>query len=142
MFRTFTSAAFLLATASVDGFAPAIPSSALLRLPTLNAQKVDNSSLSPIRQKAVAVIATFGIVLNIMASPALADGSTKDFKFPPIDFSDKTRCVLKGGSSMGQANAARDKLYDLRQCKLSGANAAGYDLSGVSKLIITEIDSF
>ena len=32
---------------------------------------------------------------------------------------------------MGQANAARDKLYDLRQCSLSGANAAGFDLSGV-----------
>jgi uncharacterized protein YjbI with pentapeptide repeats len=32
---------------------------------------------------------------------------------------------------MGQANAARDKLYDLRQCQLSGATAAGLDLSGV-----------
>lgn len=32
---------------------------------------------------------------------------------------------------MGQANAARDKLYDLRQCKLSGADAQGLDLSGV-----------
>ena len=32
---------------------------------------------------------------------------------------------------MGQANAARDKLYDLRQCKLSGADASGLDLSGV-----------
>ena len=57
-------------------------------------------------------------------------GQTKDFKLPPIDFSDKNRCVLQG-SSIGQANAARDKLYDLRQCKLSGANAAGFDLSGV-----------
>lgn len=57
-------------------------------------------------------------------------GSTKDFKLPPIDFSDKNRCVLTG-SNMGQANAARDKLYDLRQCKLSGADAHGLDLSGV-----------
>lgn len=73
------------------------------------------------------------MVLLLPASAAWADGQTKDFKFPPIDFGDKTRCVLKGGSSMGQANAARDKLYDLRQCQLSGANAAGYDLSGVSK---------
>jgi uncharacterized protein YjbI with pentapeptide repeats len=38
---------------------------------------------------------------------------------------------------MGQANAARDKLYDLRQCKLSGANANGFDLSGV---IMTDTD--
>jgi hypothetical protein len=32
---------------------------------------------------------------------------------------------------MGQSNAARDKLYDLRQCQLSGADARGLDLSGV-----------
>jgi uncharacterized protein YjbI with pentapeptide repeats len=32
---------------------------------------------------------------------------------------------------MGQANAARDKLYDLRECNLSGIKAEGYDLSGV-----------
>jgi uncharacterized protein YjbI with pentapeptide repeats len=57
-------------------------------------------------------------------------GSTKEFKFPPIDFSDKNRCVLQG-SNMGQSNAARDKLYDLRQCQLSGSDASGLDLSGV-----------
>ena len=57
-------------------------------------------------------------------------GSTKEFKFPPIDISDKNRCVLQG-SNMGQSNAARDKLYDLRQCQLSGADASGLDLSGV-----------
>ena len=32
---------------------------------------------------------------------------------------------------MGQANAARDKLYDLRMCDLSGKDASGFDLSGV-----------
>ena len=32
---------------------------------------------------------------------------------------------------MGQANAARDKLYDLRECKLSGKDGSGLDLSGV-----------
>jgi|TARA_B100000524_G_scaffold340556_1_gene233803 uncharacterized protein YjbI with pentapeptide repeats len=31
---------------------------------------------------------------------------------------------------MGQANAARDSLYDLRECKMSGASAAGFDISG------------
>ena len=75
------------------------------------------------------------IILLLPPSAAWADGQTKDFKFPPIDYGDKSRCVLKGGSSMGQANAARDKLYDLRQCQLSGANAVGYDLSGVSKYL-------
>jgi uncharacterized protein YjbI with pentapeptide repeats len=57
-------------------------------------------------------------------------GSTKEFRLPPIDFRDPNRCTLSS-SNMGQANAARDKLYDLRQCTLSGANANGYDLSGV-----------
>ena len=63
-------------------------------------------------------------------------GQTKDFKLPPIDFSDKSRCVLNS-SKMGQANAARDKLYDLRQCNLSGQDASGFDLSGV---IMTKTD--
>ena len=31
---------------------------------------------------------------------------------------------------MGQANAARDSLYDLRECKMSGTDAAGFDISG------------
>lgn len=57
-------------------------------------------------------------------------GQTKEFKLPPIDRSDKNRCVLSS-SAMGQANAARDKLYDLRECRLSGADATGFDLSGV-----------
>jgi uncharacterized protein YjbI with pentapeptide repeats len=70
------------------------------------------------------------------APPALADGQTKEFKLPPIDPTDKNRCVLSS-SSMGQANAARDKLYDLRQCKLSGQDASGFDLSGV---IMTNTD--
>lgn len=63
-------------------------------------------------------------------SPSFADGSTKEFRLPPIDFSDKTRCKLVS-SNIGQANAARDKLYDLRQCNLAGSNASGFDLSGV-----------
>jgi uncharacterized protein YjbI with pentapeptide repeats len=57
-------------------------------------------------------------------------GQTKEFRLPPIDFTDTNRCVFQG-SNMGQANAARDKLYDLRQCQLSGATANGIDLSGV-----------
>lgn len=63
-------------------------------------------------------------------------GDTKTFKLPPIDSSDKNRCSLNS-SSMGQANAARDKLYDLRQCDLSNQKASGFDLSGV---IMTKTD--
>jgi hypothetical protein len=105
----------------------------------LKAKKADNPDVNLFSSghqsafnKFVATCVTT-VVLLLPPSAAWADGQTKDFKFPPIDYGDKARCVLKGGSSMGQANAARDKLYDLRQCQLSGANAAGYDLSGVSK---------
>lgn len=62
--------------------------------------------------------------------PAFADGQTEKFKLPPVDLKDKDRCKLTS-SSIGQANAARDKLYDLRQCNLSGQSAVGFDLSGV-----------
>eukprot|EP00903_Cladosiphon_okamuranus_P020124 g18479.t1 len=60
---------------------------------------------------------------------ALADGSTAKFSLPPISQA-KDRCAFKS-SAMGQANAARDKLYDLRECDMSGKSAAGFDLSGV-----------
>lgn len=95
----------------------------------------DSFNANVFRHKATGIIAaTIATIAIVTLTPldARADGQTKDFKFPPIDFADVNRCVLKGGSSMGQANAARDKLYDLRQCKLSGADAMGYDLSGVS----------
>jgi hypothetical protein len=98
----------------------------------------DSWKVAHLRQTTVNVIATCFISLLVLVPPSIvwADGQTKEFKFPPIDYSDKSRCVLEGGSSMGQANAARDKLYDLRQCKLSGVDASGYDLSGVSKFYI------
>ena len=38
---------------------------------------------------------------------------------------------------MGQANGARDKLYDLRECKLTGQSGAGKDMSGA---IFSEAD--
>ena len=96
----------------------------------------DNNTIERKRafhQQLSLAFATLGCGLAFQfAAPVWADGQTDTFKFPPIDFTDKDRCVLNS-SSMGQANAARDKLYDLRQCKLSGVAASGYDLSGVSK---------
>lgn len=60
---------------------------------------------------------------------AFADGTTV-LKLPPIDHkNDKTRCVFES-SAMGQANAARDSLYDLRECSMPGATAKGSDISG------------
>lgn len=66
-------------------------------------------------------------LLCVPPPPALA---VDQYKLPPIDRADKSRCELKT-SSMGQANAARDKLFDLRECDLKGQLAAGKDLSGV-----------
>ena len=58
-----------------------------------------------------------GVAVLLAGSGAvLADGSTQKFSLPPISNA-KDRCVFKS-SAMGQANAARDKLYDLRQCDL------------------------
>lgn len=84
----------------------------------------------------LALASIVGLSLLSAPLPAMADGQTEKFKLPPIDFTDKSRCSLSS-STIGQANAARDKLYDLRQCKLSGADAPGFDLSGV---IMTDTD--
>jgi len=88
--------------------------------------------------KVARMVSSATLCLSIMFHPnvAFADGQTKDFKFPPIDITDKNRCKLVS-SKMGQANAARDKLYDLRQCDLSGKDAKEFDLSGV---IMTQTD--
>ena len=91
------------------------------------------------KKAALASILSFGLAVSMMAGvpgPAFADGQTEKFKLPPIDKTDKTRCTLNS-STIGQANAARDKLYDLRECKLSGSSAVGFDLSGV---IMTNTD--
>lgn len=54
----------------------------------------------------------------------------EQFRLPPIDNSDPNRCQLTS-SSIGQANAGRDKLFDLRECVLRGQTAEGKDLSGM-----------
>lgn len=62
--------------------------------------------------------------------PLAANAVAVQYKLPPIDLKDEHRCELVS-SSIGQANAARDKLYDLRQCNLKGQSAQGKDLSGM-----------
>ena len=62
--------------------------------------------------------------------PSASWGIGIEYKLPPIDRSDENRCVLTS-SAMGQANAARDKLYDLRECDLKGQSGAGKDMSGM-----------
>lgn len=55
--------------------------------------------------------------------------ATNVVKLPPIDRSDNKRCQ-PSSSAIGQANAARDKLVDLRECDLRGKDFSSYDLSG------------
>ncbi|CAM9845112.1 unnamed protein product [Discosporangium mesarthrocarpum] len=89
-------------------------------------------SRSNMVEGATRTIATFLVGVSLVfggGDAALADGSTKRFSLPPISTA-PDRCAFKS-SAMGQANAARDKLYDLRECKMGGATADGFDLSGV-----------
>jgi len=74
-------------------------------------------------------LSTLLLMPTLTPLPALADGDTEKFKFPPIDRAKKDRCEWVS-SAMGQANAARDSLYDLRECSMAKTNAAGFDISG------------
>ncbi|CAM9296496.1 unnamed protein product [Heterosigma akashiwo] len=77
--------------------------------------------------------ATAGLGLALVGMPlaGFADGQTEKFSLPPVNqkIPKEVRCVFTS-SSTGQANAARDALYDLRLCDLSGKSAEGFDLSG------------
>lgn len=126
---------FILASCAVEswGFVPQqIPFKMTMKRESssfsLHASTQNNHVSSEVSKVIFTGLLSAALLFNPNA--ALADGQTEKFKFPPIDFTDKNRCVLSS-SKMGQANASRDKLYDLRQCDLSGQDASGFDLSGV-----------
>ena len=54
----------------------------------------------------------------------------EQFRLPPIDKNDKDRCIMIS-SAIGQANAARQKLFDLRECDLRSQDGKLKDMSGV-----------
>lgn len=124
----------LLAASGAAAFAPPSPSRPVTQLPA--ARNGDDASPVVRRLADAASLSLLAGALLLSPLPSHADGQTKEFKLPPIDYSDKGRCVLNS-SKMGQANAARDKLYDLRECQLSGVKGNEYDLSGV---IMTKTD--
>mmetsp|Transcript_11982 Transcript_11982/g.22247 ORF Transcript_11982/g.22247 Transcript_11982/m.22247 type:complete len:242 (-) Transcript_11982:169-894(-) len=127
----------LLVAASTTGVAAFAPSSPAIH-PTTQLSAANNENPTAASQLAnAASVSILAATLLFNPLPSHADGGTKEFKLPPIDRSDASRCVLNS-SKMGQANAARDKLYDLRECNLSGANANEFDLSGV---IMTKTDA-
>ena len=126
------------AAASASHVAAFAPQTAGFRAPVtrLSAarQHHDNALANHLANAASLSIMAAALLLGPL--PSHADGQTEKFKLPPIDYSDKSRCSLNS-SKMGQANAARDKLYDLRECDLSGVKGNEYDLSGV---IMTKTD--
>eukprot|EP00802_Teleaulax_amphioxeia_P024817 Tamp_25566.p1 GENE.Tamp_25566~~Tamp_25566.p1 ORF type:complete len:241 (-),score=54.19 Tamp_25566:214-936(-) len=84
-------------------------------------------------QGALHRVATFvgGLALSTtLMLPLTADAG---FQLPPIDKTDKSRCQFKN-SAMGQSNAAKDKLYDLRQCDMEDQDAKGFDIAGAIML--------
>ena len=80
-----------------------------------------------VRRAAGAAVATAAVAGAPLS--AFADGQTDKFKLPPIDTRDAGRCAFKS-SSMGQANGAKDKLFDYRLCDMSGKKADGFDIAG------------
>mmetsp|Transcript_30549 Transcript_30549/g.41855 ORF Transcript_30549/g.41855 Transcript_30549/m.41855 type:complete len:247 (-) Transcript_30549:60-800(-) len=98
-----------------------------MQLSSSNVNKMDQQVDLRIvaRTAAVSICAAINLVF---ASSAIA--IEQQYKLPPIDYKDPNRCVLSA-SFMGQANAARDKLYDLRECDLKGQSGAGKDMSGM-----------
>lgn len=130
---------YVLSTVTVASTSAFVSVEQSTRSPSLNSIK--NHDRESVEQENIFVnLALVSMIsLSLLTTgplPALADGQTEKFKLPPIDTKDKDRCNLSS-STIGQANAARDKLYDLRQCNLSGKSAVGFDLSGV---IMTNTD--
>jgi len=134
MTATRTIISLLAAATSVAAFAPIAPAPVVITHLSATTNNENNSPLNQLTNAASISILAATLLFNPL--PSHADGQTKEFKLPPIDKSDKSRCVLNS-SKMGQANAARDKLYDLRECDLRGTKGDEFDLSGV---IMTKTD--
>lgn len=123
-------AACLAASCAADVVAFAPHSVPHLRAKAVRPAAADVSMTAvPLGQR-VAAAAAAGLVLagSVIAPPAEAA-----YNFPPIDKADKNRCEFRS-SAIGQSNAARDKLYDLRECDLSGKDAKGIDVAGAIML--------
>jgi len=94
-----------------------------------------------VEHAAALALSTLLCMQTLPPQAALADGDTENFRFPPIDRSKKDRCQFSS-SAMGQANAARDSLYDLRECQMADAKAGGFDISGalMAKGVFSGVD--
>lgn len=101
---------------------------------TMSMKQQQPSSLDDDLMKKVGKAALGSLLwLNVFAAidgGQLPTANAMEYRLPPIDRKDPNRCVLQS-SSIGQANAARDKLYDLRECDLKGQSGEGKDMSGL-----------
>lgn len=73
--------------------------------------------------------AAVGVVTGSLSGGVPAQ-ALEQFRLPPIDKNDKDRCIMVS-SAIGQANAARQKLFDLRECDLRSQDGKLKDMSGV-----------
>lgn len=108
--------------------------SAFLPHPPLPAVSLSHSttlkcSLAPLEKASHLLLAAAAAVsFSLLPAPVHAAGSGT-MKLPPINRSDRNRCS-PSSSALGQANAARDSVLDLRECDLRKADLSAYDLSG------------
>jgi hypothetical protein len=65
---------------------------------------------------------------DVLVAPVHA-ATSGVMRLPPINRADRNRCTPTS-SAIGQANAAKDTVLDLRECDLRSRDLAGYDLSG------------
>lgn len=88
-----------------------------------------SASASP-TTKSQAAAAVAGVVLAgfLSSAPAILPSMAAP-RFPPIDRSNLNRCS-PASSNIGQANAARDSLLDLRECNLTKLPFESGDFSG------------
>jgi uncharacterized protein YjbI with pentapeptide repeats len=85
---------------------------------------------SKLMKRSLASIVVAGATTLPMLNQVLPASAQEQFRLPPIDRNDKDRCEMVS-SAMGQANAARAKLFDLRECDLRKQDGKLKDMSGV-----------
>lgn len=94
----------------------------IFSLVSINAWKTKNN----VRKMLSSGLVSAGLMLSNSAMVSAQD----QYRLPPIDRKDPDRCTMTS-SAMGQANAARNGLLDLRECDLKGKDAKGKDMSGL-----------
>ena len=122
--RLFVAMCFIF---QISGFAPS-------KLHLSSASKsIHNLEMNSMKKFVVGGLLAVTILLpfqNAFAETIMEKNANFVYKLPPIDRKNPDRCKLMS-SSIGQANAARDSLYDLRECDIRGQNAEGKDQSGM-----------